>query len=166
MSELREHGTFTKKWTFVRYNSQKDFEDKNPYLTTIVEKNCLLNEGINELWTLVCSAGGTKFDLTNAYLGVGDDPAPADPTQTGLNPVTPGNQYYVGMDGGFPTFGTLQKATWQGTFTGLIANWHWQEFTVANGNSGAAVNLNRLCSDQGVKTSGQIWELTLEITLS
>jgi len=37
---------------------------------------------------------------------------------------------------------------------------------VANGNSDSAVNLNRKVSSQGTKISGQIWELTLEITLS
>ena len=32
--------------------------------------NCLLNEGINEVFTLICSASGTKFDNANAQTGV------------------------------------------------------------------------------------------------
>jgi hypothetical protein len=70
------------------------------------------------------------------------------------------------MDGGYPTYGTNQKATWKSTFTALVGNFDWREFTVANGNSDAAKNLNRKVSSQGTKASGQVWELTLEITLA
>jgi hypothetical protein len=132
---------------------------------TMFEGNILLNEGINELWTLVAGTGATKFDNGNAYLGVGDDGTTAEgATETGLEAVT--NKYYVAMDGAFPTYGTSQKATWRATFTGALANFSWQEFTVANGSSNSAKNLNRKKSDQGTKTSGQVWELTLEISLS
>lgn len=129
--------------------------------------NLLLNEGINELWTILGSAAsGTKFDNTNAYIGVGDDETAADPAQTGLNPTVPGNKAYVAMDGAFPTYGTSQKCTWRSTFTSLVGNYDWREFTVANGGSDAAVNLNRKVSSQGTKASGQTWEVALDITLS
>jgi hypothetical protein len=129
--------------------------------------NVLLNEGINELWTILASASsGTKFDNTHAYIGVGDDSTAADPVQTGLNPTVPGNELYVAMDGGYPTYGTNQKATWRSTFTSALGNYNWREFTVANGNSGAAKNLNRKVSSQGTKASGQTWEITLDIVLS
>ena len=136
-----------------------------PYKVSEFEQNVLLNEGINELWTIVASASsGTKFDNSNAYLGVGDDDTAAAASQTGLQAAT--NKLYKAMDGGFPTFGTSQKATWRATFGGSDANFAWKEFTVANGNSDSAKNLNRKVEDEGTKTSGQTWELTLEITLS
>lgn len=127
--------------------------------------NVLLNEGINELWTIVCSAAsGTKFDNSNAYLGVGDSATAEAASQTGLQAAT--NKLYKAMDGGYPTFGTSQLATWRSTFGSSEANFAWEEFTVANGNSDAAVNLNRKTSSQGTKISGQVWELSLQITLS
>lgn len=126
--------------------------------------NVLLNEGINTLWTLLCSSSGTKFDNTNAYLGVGDSSAAEDPTQTGLQAST--NKQYIGMDVSFPTYGTSQKATWEATFTSAYANYAWNEFTVANGNSDAAMNLNRKVSSQGTKASGQSWQLSFAISLS
>lgn len=127
--------------------------------------NILLNEGINELWTILCSASsGTKFDNTNAYLGVGDSAVAEGATQTGLQAVT--NKIYKAMDVSYPTYGTSQKATWVSTFESAEANFDWREFTVANGNSDAAVNLNRKVSSQGTKASGQRWELFFEISLS
>jgi hypothetical protein len=51
-------------------------------------------------------------------------------------------------------------------FSGSEANYAWNEFTVANGNSDSAKNLNRLVSAQGTKTSGQVWQVDVEITLS
>lgn len=131
---------------------------------TEIEGNLLLNEGINELWTILCSATGTKFDNTNAYLGVGDSSAAENATQTGLQAAT--NKLYKAMEASYPTYGTSQKATWKSSFGSAEANFAWNEFTVANGNSDASKNLNRKVSSQGTKTSGQTWELTLEITLS
>lgn len=127
--------------------------------------NILLNEGINELWTIMCTASsGTKFDSTNAYLGVGDSSTAEAASQTGLQAAV--NKLYKAMDASYPTYGTSQKATWKSTFTSAEANFGWNEFTVANGNSDSAVNLNRKVSAQGTKVAGQEWELTFEISLS
>jgi hypothetical protein len=67
------------------------------------------------------------------------------------------------MDGGFPTYGSSQLAVWKSTFLSADANNAWKEFSVRNGAS-ADKNLNRKVSDQGTKTSGQTWILTLTIT--
>jgi hypothetical protein len=172
------------KWILVKFNSEEDYKANNPYQTVeipvdgniferIIYKalkflglqtrgNLLLNEGINMLWTLVCSGGGTKFDASNAYMGVGSSDASALASQTGLTTALA----YVGMDSGFPTFGTSQCATWRATFDGTHANGDWKEFTVANGNSDAAANLNRKVSIQGTKVSGQVWQVTFQIVLS
>jgi hypothetical protein len=126
--------------------------------------NCLLNEGINELWSLVAGTGGVKFDNTNAYIGVGDTATAADPADTDLKGTT--NKVYVAMDGSYPTYGTSQKTTWRSTFTSLIANFSWQEITVANGDAGDHDNLNRKVQDMGTKAEGSTWIPTLEVTLS
>lgn len=162
-------------WRIARWASEEDRKAGKTYSPEEAEKlfgapqftkfegNLLLNEGINELWTLVCSSGGTKFDSTNARLGVGDSNTAEAATQTGLQGT---NKTFKAMDTGFPTFGTAQKAIWRATFGGTEGNHAWNEFTVVNGADDTAKNLNRKVSAQGTKGSGQIWELTLEITLS
>ena len=126
--------------------------------------NLLLNEGINELWTLLGGTGATKFDNTNAYIGVGDSATAADATQTGLQAAT--NKLYKAMDTSYPTYGSSQKVTHRSTFGTSDANWVWNEITVANGNSDAAKNLNRKVQSMGTKASGTSWVATQEITLS
>lgn len=152
------------KWFIKKFASQEDYEKGNAYHEGKVGENLLLNEGINEMWTLMCSGSGIKFDNTNARLGVGDSNVAADPIQTGLQAAV--NKFWKGQDGGFPTYGTSQKATWRSTFQGNEANFSWQEFTCVNTADDTGKNMNRLVSNQGSKTSGQVWELTLEITLS
>lgn len=173
--ELQEKMVGKKLWKIRRFANAQDHANGVEYSKdqamslfgaeqfSQIEGNLLLNEGINTLWTIICSAGGTKFDATNAYLGVGDDNTAESAAQTGL---LGSNKYYQGMDGGYPTFGTLQKATWRATFASGNANFAWNEFTVANDDSNGGINLNRKVSAQGTKISGQVWELTLEITLS
>lgn len=160
----KEKGKMTGRFFLKKFASEEAFAKGEAYEDKFVGQNLLLNEGINELWTILCSGGGTKFDNSNAYLGVGDSTTAAAAGQTGLQAAT--NKAYVAMDGSYPTYGTDQKATFRSTFGSAVANFGWQEFTVANGNSDSAENLNRLVSDQGTKTAGQVWQLTLEITLS
>lgn len=166
LAEILKEGKV--EWKIRKFASEEDWKKGKLLEETSFEGNILLNEGINELWTLVCSSSGTKFDNANAYLGVGDDNTAESASQTGLNPSGGSglNMLYKPMDSGYPTYGTNQKATWRATFQGNEANFHWYEFTVANGSGNAAKNLNRKVSDQGTKTAGQVWELTLEITLS
>jgi hypothetical protein len=151
-------------WTLRKFANDADFLAGKPFQVSVIDGNLLLNEGINLMWSLIAGGAGTNFANANAYLGVGDDATAADAAQTGLLAAT--NKLYKEMDATYPTFGTLQKITFRSTFGSSDANFDWKEFTVANGNSGAAVNMNRKISDQGTKVSGQTWELTLEVSLS
>jgi hypothetical protein len=153
------------RFRIKKFTSQADFEAGNAYDEHQIGENLLLNEGINELFTILCStSSGTKFDNTNAYIGVGDSDTAAAATQTDLQATV--NKLYVAMDAGFPTFGTDEEAVFQSTFGASDANFAWKEFTVANGSSGTAKNLDRLVQNEGTKTSGQIWQLSLTIGLS
>ena len=162
MIRLKDKGTFKKRWTIERFASQADFEKGNCYKKSVVNHNVLANGGINELWTLVCAATGIRFDNTNAYLitgtGVGAAAA-ADVEGTFTAGVA------KGMEAGYPTYGTLQKATWRALFGAGDANQDWNEFGVMNASTGEQL-LNRLVSAQGTKTAGQVWQLTFDITLS
>jgi len=129
-----------------------------------VEGNLLLNEGINEMWSLICGGTATAYSNANAYLGVGDSTTAAAASQTGLQAVT--NKAYQAMETGYPTYGTSQKATFRSVFGTAAANFSWQEFTIINGSDDTGDNMNRLVSDQGTKASGQTWTLDLEVTIS
>lgn len=130
---------------------------------SVVNGNLLLNEGINALWTLAAGGSETVYNNANAELGVGDSSTAEAATQTDLQAAT--NKLFKAMDASYPTYGTSQKITFRATFTGSEANFAWNEFSVRNGNT-ANKNLNRKVSSQGTKTSGQTWQVTLDITLS
>jgi hypothetical protein len=106
----------------------------------------------------------TPFDTTNGYIGVGDDGTTSEAaTQTGLQAVT--NKVYVVFDDTYPSRSN-QTVTARATFAAGIASFNWKEFTIANGNSNSAVNLNRKISDKGTKAAGESWIAEVQITLS
>jgi hypothetical protein len=150
------------KWIIKKFENDTEYKNKNAYEVNEIEGNLLLNEGITELLNLLTGIGGTTFSNGNAYIGVGDDATAESAAQTGLIGT---NKLYKQMDVSFPSV-TNQTVTFESTFTALEANFHLQEFTVANGSSNSAKNLNRKVSDQGTKTSGQTWVVTLQITVS
>ena len=176
LKELIERMEESAVWKIGRWASEEDrrkgivYSDEEAVKLfgaeqfTKVKGNVLLNEGINALLTHICSSTGTKWDNTNARLGVGDSSTAEDPTQTGLEAAT--NKLWKAMMGGFPTYGTLQKAIWKSEFLSAEANYAWEEFTVVNAADDTGDNLNRKISSEGTKQSGQTWELTLEISLS
>ena len=137
-------------------------ERYTPYEVVEQVGNCLLNEGINNMWTLICGGTATAYDNANARLGVGDSDTAADATQTDLQAVT--NKVYGAMDASFPIYGTAQKATFKASFGTDTANFTWNEWSVDNGSS-AALNINRKVESLGTKASGT-WTLTVEISLS
>ncbi len=173
---LLEKGVEHAIWTISRYASEEDRLAKRVYSKadciklfatdeqfSTINANILVNAGINAVWTLVAGTGGTKFDNTNAYLGVGDSSTAAAATQTDLQAAT--NKTRKAMNASYPTYGTSQKVTYQSDFGSLDANYAWNEFAVFNAST-AGTMLNRKVSSQGTKTSGQTWTLSLEITLS
>ncbi len=126
--------------------------------------NCLANEGIEELFKLLATTGAVQYDNTNAYLivGTGTGAATASDTQaTFTSGVT------KGMMATYPQVSAAasHKCTWKASFGSGDANQAWEEFGLLNAATGGKL-LNRKVSSQGTKTSGQTWELTLEITLS
>lgn len=150
-------------WHITKFANEADFAAGKILEKVRIDGNALVNEGINELLTILGSAAsGTKFDNTNANLIVGTGSGGADPGDTEAT-FTAGVK--KAMDGGFPTYGTSQKITFQATYGAGDANQAWNEFGVLNAASSGKL-LNRKVSAQGTKTNGQIWQLTLEITLS
>jgi hypothetical protein len=163
------------EWDIVRYANDEDAKAGKVYTYdeslilfgteqySHIDGNILVNAGINEAWTLICGGSATAFDNSNAYLGVGDDDTAEDAAQTDLQASS--NKVRVGMDVSYPTYGTSQQAIWRATFDGSTASYAWKEFAVFNAASSGDM-LNRKVSDQGTKTAGQTWQLTVTITLS
>lgn len=150
-------------WTVTKFEDDEAFERGEHYEKNIIEGNLLLNEGITRLLNLLIGGGGTAFNNASSYLGVGDSTTAAAATQTGLQAAT--NKLYKAMEATYPSI-AAQTVTWRSVFGSSEANFAWQEFTVANGNSDASENLNRKVSAQGTKASGQTWQLDLTITFS
>lgn len=160
---LKEQFKESAIWCITKYASEADKKIGKVLDRVKIDGNALVNEGINELLTILGSAGsGTKYDNTNAYLIVGTGSGATDPSDTEAT-FTAGVKQ--GMEDGYPTYGTDQKITWKASYDGDTANQDWKEFGVLNAETDGNL-LNRKVSDQGTKTSGQVWDLELEITLS
>ena len=152
------------QWVIRRYADDDAYARGEAFEVSRIDGNLLLNEGIAALLDLGCGLGSpTAFSNANAYIGVGDSNTAEAAGQTGLQAST--NKAYKAMESGYPQRSS-QTVTWRGVFGSSDANFVWAEFTVANGNSDAAANLNRKVSAQGTKASGQTWTVDLAITLS
>jgi uncharacterized cupin superfamily protein len=128
------------------------------------EANIALNEGLQELINIICGLGTpTKWDNSNARLGVGDSNAAENATQTGLQAAT--NKAYKAMDATYPQRSN-QTAEWRATFGSSEANFAWEEYTVVNAADDTGQNLNRKITSKGTKASGESWVLSLQITFS
>jgi len=125
-----------------------------------VEGNIFLQEGINFIWRAVTGQTGLTYFGSNSCIGVGDGTDTEDPSQTGL---TGTNKTYKQVDSGYPTLSGTQ-VTFRATFGPNEGVHAWQEWTVANGCSDNAINLNRKVANLGVKSADATW--VLEVTLS
>lgn len=153
-------------WKVIKYASEADRLADKPYAVEKFKGNLLLNEGINNLMKLIVASAtaGAPWDGAHAYIGVGDSSTAAAATQTGLQAST--NKAYVAVDANYPADPAAQSATWRATFDSDTANFAWNEFTVANGNSDAASNLNRKVQSCGTKVAGLSWVVEMTVTIS
>ena len=127
------------------------------------EDNLLLNEGITVLLNLLCGISATAFSNGNAYIGVGDSTTAAAASQTALQASS--NKDYQGMESSYPQV-SGQTVTFRSIWGSSEGNFAWNEWTVANGSSDSATNLNRKVADLGTKAGGSEWTLTVAITVS
>jgi hypothetical protein len=152
----------------IRYGraegERRFYAERAPQEERVIEGNLALQEGIVALFNLLCGETETAFSEANAYLAVGDSNTAAADTQTGLQAVT--NKLYQAMDTGYPVVGAAadKKVTFRATFGSDDANFAWEEWSVANGDSDSADNLNRKVASLGTKSAGSSWQLTVEIS--
>lgn len=133
----------------------------DPFEVIEGSENLLLNEGITRLLNLLTGTTTNPYSNANARLGVGNSTTAAAASQTALQG---GSTLYKAMDATYPSV-SGQVVTFRSTFTGLEANFAWEEFSIDNG-SGPNENLNRKVQALGTKASGATWVLTVTITIS
>jgi hypothetical protein len=151
------------EWFIRRYENDMDFAANNPYAVSKIDGNLLLNDGITALLNLLIGAAEDAFNNANSYIGVGDSSTAASASQTDLQAST--NKLYKAMEATYPQIAS-QTVTFRSVFASGDANYAWEEFTVCNASSGTGNNLNRKCSSQGTKASGQTWTVDVAITFS
>jgi len=128
--------------------------------TQRVKGNVFLQEGINFIWRAVTGQTGLTYFGSNSCIGIGDGDTQESPSQTGL---TGTNKTYKRVDTGYPTLSGTQ-VTFRATFGPNEGVHAWKEWTVANGCSDNAVNINRKVANLGTKSPDATW--VLEVTLS
>lgn len=161
MKKLQEKIKWNPVFKIRKFASKSDYEAGKLLEEVIIEGNKLTNAGINNIWTLVAGTGGEQFGTdANLIVGTGTGDETAEDTESTFT-----NGVKKAMADGYPTYGTSQKVTYKSVYDGDSANQAWNEFGVLSKASGGIL-LNRKKSTQGTKTSGQVWELQLEITLS
>jgi len=131
---------------------------------TEMQGNCLCNEGIEEWFKLIATTGGVQYNNAGAYLIVGTGSGAADPDDTQAT-FTAG--VTKGMEASYPVVSAAadHKCTWKSSYGSAEANQVWAEFGLLN-HATTGKLANRKVSAEGTKTSGQTWELSLEITLT
>jgi hypothetical protein len=160
---MKECLSYKTIWHITKYENNDKFDQGISYDTIRIDNNILLNEGITALLNLLIGAAQNAFNNTNANIGVGSSTTVESATDTGLLAVT--DKTYKGMEAGYPMI-VGQTVTFRSVFGADDANYAWEEFTVANGTSDSADNLNRKTDSQGTKIQGQTWTVDLEITFS
>ena len=135
------------------------------YERSVDEGNVLLNEGINNLLTLGAGdAGGAPYTDATAFIGVGDSATAAAAAQTGLQAAS--NKAWAAMEATYPQFGSNQNIVFKASFASGVGNFEWLEYSVGNSNDDSGENLNRATFSKGTKVVGEVWTLTVTITLS
>lgn len=156
-----EHAKWQPRWRIEKYHG--DICPENLYDVNEFDGNLLLNEGITSLLTLLIGGSETAFNNANAYIGIGDGTTAATATQTGLVGT---NKTYRPMDATYPQVAG-QTVTFRSTYGPNDGNHAWREFTVANGNSDSAKNLNRKVeSALRSKVNPDTWVVQLTVTIS
>ena len=151
-------------WTIDKFENEEAYKLGKSYETSKFDGNVMLNAGITALLQLLATADVVnQYNNANAQLGVGDDATVASAVQTGL--IAAVNKAYAGMEATYPTV-VDQTVTFKASFAAGEANFAWNEFVVINGATADTIALNRKVEVEGTKTAGQVWELTLAITLS
>jgi len=174
--DLPKSGSMTEISDFIRNHGLEAAKKEYAYALLPESRfapNGLLNGGITVMWNILIGANVVVFSNTNCRLGVSTDNTAFTASQSNLNPSGLATFYMQVIDALFPAV-SGQQCSWEATYDGSTANFHWFSFGVDNdavdgaGSSIASYGatralFNRFVSDQGTKPMGQTWVLILVI---
>lgn len=130
--------------------------------------NMLMYGGAAALFNRLTSSAPSvgPYDASNAFLGVGNGTTAVSPTQTDLQGAS---KVRVAMDASYPQLsdgtGSLNNfVVFKSTYTALVAIHAWSEWGLFNA-AAAGRMLNRRVQSFGTKPSGQVWTLTVTLSL-
>ena len=156
LQDFASHRTF---WEIQKFESA---DAVSPFEISKFEGNLLTNAGINNIWSLAAGGAGTAWAHATSAIAVGTNATAATAADTALGTESA----RVASATSYPTYGTSQQIVFQSSFDGSTANVHWQEFGVFNNVTSGGTMLNHKISDQGTKSSGQVWQISCTIILS
>lgn len=136
-----------------------------PYEVKRVSGNVGLKSGIQHLIEIITGINLTPvlWDASHAYIGVGNDNTAAADTQTKLMAEVNGGSFtYAAMDPGFPQR-VDEKSVFRASFLSGQAVHDWLEWTIANGNDGTKICINRKVDNMGTKPAFDLWILQLSL---
>jgi len=175
LMDLKEILFWKPEWIIQRWKNQEDFENNVLYEKSKakdlfggfpqinkINHNVLCKNGLNNLWKLIATSGGTQWANGNAQIAVGTSSTAANIADTALG----ANALYKGMDATYPIIsGTNNEiCTWRATFGASDGNQAWNEFGLFS-NTSAGNLLSHVVSSQGTKTAGQVWRAQIAVTL-
>ena len=144
-----------------KFESDAALSQGKAYEIGVSEGNVAINNGIQLALDQIINVSSQPYWAGNSLVGVGSDNTGEAATQSGLIGAS---QAWAGMDATYPSRSS-QTVSWQGSFPAAVGNFAWNEFTILN-TSSSVRSLIRKVSAQGTKTSGQTWQLTIQLTMS
>lgn len=155
---------------------QRDFHALRirPYSVTHTLGNVITNAGWQALLKAATSgaSGPLVFSSSVGRIGVGDTAGTPAAADTDLAASAGSTHRLFKFMAAAPTVGTGTNRTWTfvATFGSSDFNQAWQEFGIdsgtADGTTVVAPFLNHANSNQGTKTSGQVWTSTAVLSFT
>lgn len=145
-----------------------------PYSVSSTLGNVITNAGWQALLRAATSGASSplSFSSTVGRLGVGDGTTSPVAADTDLSALSGSTHRLFKLMGAAPTVGTTTNRTWTfvATFGGSDFNQAWQEFGIDSGTADSttvtAPLLNHALSNQGSKSSGQVWTATAVLSFT
>jgi len=174
--QVRKYDAEQALWTSRRLNGVVALTDSHfaqvgvkPYAVSGTLGNVITNAGWQALLASATTGGTPMFTASKGRIGVGDGTTAPAATDTDLSASS--NRLFKFMAAP-PVVSTGTNRTWTFSVSFLSgdANFPWQEFGIdqgtTDGTSVVPVFFNHALSNQGTKTTGQVWTATATVSFT
>jgi len=121
----------------------------------------ITESGFNIIRDLFTGRSSKVFSATAARIAIGNSSTAATTGDTALVSET----IRIAMDAGYPANTPTKTVSFQAVAQSADALSHWVEFGIFN-SSGGGTLLDRIVSDKGTKSSGEVWTIKITQTFS